>query len=171
MGGEIMTIGKRIKARRKELKISAKQLGECLGVSYVTVYRYENGEIKNIPEDKLRIIAQQLNTTISYLMGEEQVPKSLDTVKSDRIKLFSMYLNYMVNQAFKEVKNGNDNTLLDETDPEDKSMQFAIIMLKSELARMTENEAQEFVSAFDAVTRRIAYDFMPKRDDQNNKLK
>lgn len=71
----IMTIGQRIKARRKELDMSADTLAEKLGKSRATVFRYENGDIKNLPLDILKPIADALNTTPAYLMGwyEEQI--------------------------------------------------------------------------------------------------
>lgn len=64
-----MTIGQRIKARRKELDMSAEQLANKLGKSRATIFRYENGDIKNLPLDILTPIAEALATTPAYLMG------------------------------------------------------------------------------------------------------
>jgi transcriptional regulator with XRE-family HTH domain len=66
-----MNIGKRIKQRRKELGMSADKLGEILGKDRSTIFRYEKGDIENLPLDILQPIARALNTTPSYLMGWE----------------------------------------------------------------------------------------------------
>lgn len=66
-----MNIGKRIKARRKELGMSADKLGEILGKDRSTIFRYEKGDIENLPLDILQPIAKALNTTPTYLMGWE----------------------------------------------------------------------------------------------------
>ena len=64
-----MNIGQRIKSRRKELKMSADELGKRLGKDRSTIYRYENGDIENLPIDILEPIADALDTTPQYLMG------------------------------------------------------------------------------------------------------
>ena len=64
-----MTVGERIKQRRKQLGINAEQVAADLGVSPSTVYRYENGAIEKMGIDKLEPIADALHTTPEYLMG------------------------------------------------------------------------------------------------------
>jgi transcriptional regulator with XRE-family HTH domain len=59
----------RIKARRKELCLSADQVAEALGVSRATVYRYESAEIEKLPAVILKPLAEVLHTTPAYLMG------------------------------------------------------------------------------------------------------
>ncbi len=68
-GGENMNIGYRIKQRRKELGMTADKLGELLGKDRSTIYRYEKGDIENLPLDILEPIATVLHTTPAYLMG------------------------------------------------------------------------------------------------------
>lgn len=70
-----MTVGERIKKRRKELKMSADELGKRLGKDRSTVFRYENGYIEKLPVDALHAIAEALKTTPEYLMGWEEVQK------------------------------------------------------------------------------------------------
>lgn len=71
-----MKIGQRIKERRKELGMSADTLGEKLGKNRATIYRYENGDIENLPLDILDPIAKALRTTPQYLMGwNEKIEK------------------------------------------------------------------------------------------------
>lgn len=75
-----MTIGQRIQARRKELKMSADELGKRIGKDRSTVYRYEKGDIENLPLDVLEPIANALETTQQYLMGWEKIEKKADTI-------------------------------------------------------------------------------------------
>lgn len=64
-----MTVGERIKARRKDLGLSADKLAELVGVNRATVYRYEGDEIKNMGTDTLVPLAKALRTTPAWLMG------------------------------------------------------------------------------------------------------
>lgn len=66
-----MTVGQRIKQRRKELGMSADRLGEAIGKNRATVFRYENGDIEKMPLDVVEYIAEALYTTPQYLMGWE----------------------------------------------------------------------------------------------------
>lgn len=64
-----MTIGQRIKKRRKEIGINADYLAEKLGVSRSTVFRYESGDIEKMPIDIIKPIAMALHTNPVYLLG------------------------------------------------------------------------------------------------------
>ena len=75
-----MSIGQRMKERRKELKMSADELAKRLGKDRSTIYRYEKGDIENLPLDILEPIAKALETTPQYLMGWEKVQKNNDTI-------------------------------------------------------------------------------------------
>lgn len=82
-----MDIGERIKQRRKELKMSAEELGKRLGKDRSTIYRYEKGDIENLPLDILEPIAAVLQTTPSYLMGWQEVQKKNDVLSDIILKL------------------------------------------------------------------------------------
>ena len=69
-----MTTGDLIKARRKEIAMSAERLAEKVGVSPATIYRYEKGDIEKVPVDVIKDIAKALNTTPAYLRGWETSP-------------------------------------------------------------------------------------------------
>ena len=72
-----ITVGQRIRKRRKELNMSVDELAERIGKDRATIYRYEKGEIENMPMALLQPTADALEVTISYLMGledEETVP-------------------------------------------------------------------------------------------------
>lgn len=82
-----MTIGQRMKQRRKELKMSADELGSRLGKDRSTIYRYEKGDIENLPLDILEPIAEVLQTTPQYLMGWEQVQKKNDALTDAVVRM------------------------------------------------------------------------------------
>ena len=78
-----MEIGYRIKIRRKELKMSAEELGNKLGKDRSTIYRYEKGDIENLPLDILQPIAEALDTTPAYLMGWDGEDKKEKPIVDD----------------------------------------------------------------------------------------
>lgn len=82
-----MNIGYRIKQRRKALKMSADELGARLGKDRSTIYRYEKGDIENLPLDILEPIAEILQTTPQQLMGWETVQKNNDIITDAVIKM------------------------------------------------------------------------------------
>lgn len=82
-----MNIGYRIKERRKALKMSADELGARIGKDRSTIYRYEKGDIENMPLDILEPIAEILQTTPQHLMGWEKVQKNNDIITDAVIKM------------------------------------------------------------------------------------
>lgn len=63
-----MTLGEKVKKRRKELKLSQEELSKLLGYkSKATVHKIENGII-NINIDGIKNIAKVLNCDIEYLL-------------------------------------------------------------------------------------------------------
>lgn len=56
-----MSIGKRIKDRRKELGLSAEDLAARIGKNPATVYRYEKGDIEKLPATIISPLAKALN--------------------------------------------------------------------------------------------------------------
>lgn len=72
-------VGQRIFEARKRRKISRKEVADFLQVHETTIKRYEDGNTKKLPTDRLEKIAKYLNTSIEYLMGweEEQKPQGV----------------------------------------------------------------------------------------------
>lgn len=64
-----MSIGQRIKMIRRRQGLSIDDLAYKLGKNRTTIYRYENGDIENLPLGILDSLAEALNTTPAYLMG------------------------------------------------------------------------------------------------------
>lgn len=78
-----MRIGERIKQRRLELGYTADMLAKMLNKNRATIYRYENGDIENMPIDVLEPLAKALNTTPAYLMGWNDSEQSVEPKPKD----------------------------------------------------------------------------------------
>jgi len=66
-----MTVGERIKQRRKELGVPSQILAKKLGVSPSTLYRYETSGIEKIPMQIMEKLCKELSTTPAQLMGND----------------------------------------------------------------------------------------------------
>jgi transcriptional regulator with XRE-family HTH domain len=65
-----LLVGRQLKARRKMLSISQKQIGEALGVSFQQVQKYEKGA-NRIGAGQLQVIAKLLNVGVPYFYADE----------------------------------------------------------------------------------------------------
>lgn len=87
-----MRVGDRIRAKRQDLGMSVDELAARLGKNRATVYRYERGDIENMPVNVLEPLAEVLQTTPAYLMGwtpddydwERDLDHRLDSVYGPR---------------------------------------------------------------------------------------
>jgi len=87
-----MTIAQRVRERRKELGISADELGEMVGVSRATIFRWENGSIEKLDANKLAPIANALRTNVKYLIGwsNDKSPEPVNESGSALTNVFKM---------------------------------------------------------------------------------
>lgn len=83
-----MTIGKRIKSRRKELNVSVDELANKLNKNRATIYRYEKGDIENMPIDILEPLAEALNTTPQYIMGWDKKLSGMHMKDGDKESIY-----------------------------------------------------------------------------------
>ena len=87
-----MSIGSRIKERRKALGYSAEDIAARLGKSPATIYRYENGEIEKLPGDLLEPLAAILQTSPAWLMGwGSEVPGAVPRKITDSELKFALW--------------------------------------------------------------------------------
>lgn len=80
-----MTVGDRIKQRRKEIGMSQTELAEKVGSTKQNIYKYENGIITNIPSDKIEMIAAVLSTSPGVLMGWDDAADAHDSDSEARL--------------------------------------------------------------------------------------
>ena len=91
-----MSIGNRIKRLRKQRGLTVEELAAKLGKNRTTVYRYEKGDIENLPLDILNPLAEALDTTPAHLMG--WTAKEMISTKISDGEEESVY--YSVNETY-----------------------------------------------------------------------
>ncbi|KGJ48099.1 transcriptional regulator [Clostridium sp. NCR] len=78
----------RIKNRRSELNMSYQELATKTNITKSTLQRYETGSIKNMPLDKLELVANALDISPAYLMGWEDINnKNVNIENKDTISI------------------------------------------------------------------------------------
>lgn len=95
-----MGIGTKMKALRKQQRISINELASVLSKDRTTIYRYENGDIENMPVSVLGPLAEALNTNPEYLLGLSENPtrESRDNFKNKQL-FYSKILAEARNQS------------------------------------------------------------------------
>lgn len=88
-----MNFNQSVRNRRMELKLSMKDVAEKVNISIPTYSRYENGEIVNVRHDKIKLLADALQTSPGYLMGwideaENSAPLALEENEKRLIQKF-----------------------------------------------------------------------------------
>lgn len=67
-----MTIGEKISARRKELKLTLEDVGNAVGVGKSTVKKWETGYIANMRRDKISLLAKVLQMNPSEFVDNDE---------------------------------------------------------------------------------------------------
>lgn len=98
-----MSIGEKIKFLRTQQGMSIDELATKLGKNRTTVYRYENGDIENLPLDALKPLAEILKTSPAYLMGWENKPNEDVATVGDLIRLIRIQQNMTVEEYSKKI--------------------------------------------------------------------
>ena len=78
-------LAKRLKEKRERYGYSLQEVADKLGISKVTLHRYENLDITNIPSDNIEKLAEIYRTTPSYLMGWEDEKGNFLLDKNDPV--------------------------------------------------------------------------------------
>jgi transcriptional regulator with XRE-family HTH domain len=65
----IMTMGERIKELRIAKGYTQEELGKILGLKKAAIQKYEKGDVENIKRSKIKLLADALGVTPSYIMG------------------------------------------------------------------------------------------------------
>jgi len=124
-----MTVGARIRSRRKECGLTLKMLSVKCGISVSFLSDIEHGR-RNPSLDKLRAIAEGLDTTVSSLFGEED-----NTSQKDESQLQAFYKPEGMSLEFREVLEKIED--FDSWSPEDKKELLTYLELKE---KMRENK-------------------------------
>lgn len=117
-----MSIGKQIRKRRKELGISVDELAQRIGKDRSTVYRYENGDIGNMPLGLLFPLSAALETTPQELLStiiltsNEWLSERAEEwfaatgryeFSDEEVRLFHEIAKYLINNRNSEDYEGN----------------------------------------------------------------
>ena len=111
-------IGKRIKDRRTELKLSQEKLGSALGVNKSTIQRYES---QGVDPDKAMILsslADELETTVEWLKGESDEKNTYEFkgLKRKVEKSLDTYLDTLCNSLDGVIRDAMLNYLIESID-------------------------------------------------------
>ena len=79
--------GRRIRQLREKKGMSLEDLGQAIGTTRQNIFKYEAGDITNIPYDKLRKIAEALDTDPWYILGWEPPKKKDNREAKDMISV------------------------------------------------------------------------------------
>ncbi|MCL2716751.1 MAG: helix-turn-helix domain-containing protein [Alphaproteobacteria bacterium] len=78
-GKSDVELGKRIRLRRVELKISQAELGKKLGVSFQQVQKYEKG-VNRVGASRLQQIAATLDVPVTFFYDGDNKARTLDNL-------------------------------------------------------------------------------------------
>ncbi len=130
-----MQIGQKIKELRKKQNMSVEELANKLGKNRTTVYRYEKGDIGNLPIDVLEPLAKALNTTPAYLMGwEEEINKDTVTI-GELLKLMRTQRHMSIEEYSKEIGISADDLRMYESG--EKYMPLSVVRSIGEYYRIS----------------------------------
>ena len=91
-----MNMGERIKELRIAKGYTQEELGKKLGLKKAAIQKYENGDVENIKRSKIKLLADVLGVTPSYIMGWEEPNTTLkyqprEEITEDEKKLIFNY--------------------------------------------------------------------------------
>lgn len=138
-----MTTGERVKRRRQELQLTVEDLALKLNKNRATVYRYESGDIENMPLTVLEPLAAALETTPAELMGWGE---QKETAPSQKAESGELSIDEEIDQLLYNLKDTSSATLMLDGKPASTE---AIAALRSALttgvtmARQMEKEKED----------------------------
>ena len=97
----------RIRELREERNLSYQQLGDILGVSKSTVFRWESGETANISRATIHALSVYFMVNPLYIMGlsDEKDKLPMDAFEEDIVKRFRQLTNSQKILAYKSIDN------------------------------------------------------------------
>ena len=113
----ILTIGERIRKRRKELKMSVDELARKVGKDRSTIYRYENGDIGNMPLELVSPMVEALDMTPQELLSfftlksewlSQKTEKWLDIAEGYEFNEEEFRIIYEVTKYFMKIRDNED---------------------------------------------------------------
>ena len=81
-----MTMGERIRNLRIQHNMSMEELGKALGLGKTAIFKYEKGEVENLPRSTVEKMSILFGVSPSYLMCFDQWDQNSEAL-SDEVKL------------------------------------------------------------------------------------
>lgn len=123
-----MCVHERIKHRRNELNMSVDELANKINKNRATIYRYEKGDIENLPLDILEPLANALETTPQYLIGwETQEVKEVKIVNENVEFIYRGSKKSVMNQVERWYEEFNPQSFTEEE--YEKIMEYARFLI------------------------------------------
>ena len=88
----------RLKELRKEKKLTQEELAQEIGVSKITILRWENGE-RQIKPEKAQQLADYFGVSVGYLLGYEEA-KTLENILKDAEEYLEMTENDLLSDNY-----------------------------------------------------------------------
>lgn len=80
-----MTMGERIRTLRIQHKMSMEELGSKVGVGKTAIFKYEKGEVENLPRSTIEKMAVLFGVSPSYLMCFDDWDKNSEQLSDEVI--------------------------------------------------------------------------------------
>lgn len=99
-----MDIGNRIHELRVRLGYSTRELGDKVGVSHVTISRWENGKVQNLFVGNIEALAKALYVSPLYLLGFDnanndvaiqRICNKVKTLSTDQLEKLDQMIDVM----------------------------------------------------------------------------
>lgn len=87
-----MEIHENIKLLREKRGETLEEVAKAIGSSKQTIQRYETGEIKNIPYDKIIALSNHFRVKPGVIMGWEDTEDVTDDMVGEHIELISKWI-------------------------------------------------------------------------------
>lgn len=99
-----MNTNELIKKRRKELRLTMKEVADAVGVSEATVSRWESGNIANMGRDKIALLSKVLKISPGLIAGYDE---------SDIEQLSDAELDNQIIEVFNRLSEQKQKQVLD----------------------------------------------------------
>ncbi|MGC4431299.1 helix-turn-helix transcriptional regulator, partial [Streptococcus suis] len=99
----------RLKELRKEKKLTQEELASEIGVSKITILRWENGE-RQIKPDKAQALADYFGVSVGFLLGFGTIEEELQQSRKETISQWEKESNALLSLGF--VLSDNDIDVL-----------------------------------------------------------
>ncbi len=138
-----MDIKEKLKNRRKELNMTMLDVANKVGVSEATVSRWESGDIANMRRDKIVSLANALQVTPSFIMGDD------NSVASDlKIALMMQNIDNAIANTYTIHGSEGKGTVVTSDIPKDKYL----LVGEGDVSELTKKEYSALKSVLDAMS-------------------